>query len=226
MIYLLLPIFLVSSKDKNNDLLNSSNITCYNNNNDLYSNTPLSFLAGLNALLRGVLGKFTHGMRTNSANRAGRKRSEEVKTSSSSSLQQDLEILLQKYLDVDSNSQNSGNNEQFAKRNRENVDGVNSRNRQNEQFVKKADFGYSGNNKKRKKHFMRKNNKKNTGIVYDDNLLGGDKKSDNDKYTRELYKYLGVLYTLVDKEIKRIDKRRAMGRRQNELMNLDVFNSK
>lgn len=116
-------------------------------------------------------------MRTNNVNAAGRKRSEVV---TSTTTQQDLETLLQNYLDGGDNSYvgNSGNSEQ-------------------------------------KKKYAKKNK------VYNDS-----RDNESEKYTRELYKYLKVLYTLVGREIKRIDKRRVIERRSELMTSLDDFNSK
>lgn len=88
-------------------------------------------------------------------------------------------------------------------------DGGNSgNNKLNKQFIKK-DSKYYENNEKRKKQFGKKNN----------NEILGDNESD--KNTRQLYEYLKILYTLVDKEIKRIDK--SDNGRQNGITSLDNF---
>ena len=154
-----------------------------------------------------MLGKLTLGMRTNNVNGAGgrNKRIEETSTTT-----QDIVTLLQNYLDDNKNSGSIKQKEQFAKENRKDVDSGNLEiSGAKNQFAKK-DFGYSADkNNEQKKQFVPKNNKN-----------GSIRKNSES----ELYKYLKVLHTLVDKEIKKIDKR--MESQRNESMNLlDYLNS-
>ena len=157
-----------------------------------------------------MLGKLTLGMRTNNVNGAGgrNKRIEETSTTTT----QDIVTLLQNYLDDNKNSGSIKQKEQFAKENRKDVDSGNLEiSGAKNQFAKK-DFGYSADrNNEQKKQFVPKNNKN-----------GSIRKNSES----ELYKYLKVLHTLVDREIKRIDKRRDMESQRNESMNLlDYLNS-
>ena len=162
-----------------------------------------------------MLGKLTLGMRTNNVNGAGG-RNKRIEETSTTTTQQDIVTLLQNYLDDNKNSGSIKQKEQFAKENRKDVDSGNLEiSGAKNQFAKK-DFGYSADrNNEQKKQFVPKNNKN-----------GSIRKNSES----ELYKYLKVLHTLVDKEIKRIDKRRDKRRdmesQRNESMNLlDYLNS-